>query len=43
MPETELEVVDLATEFFCVPVTSDVLMDLPLEAVEVLGPGSPKD
>ena len=43
VPETELEVMDLAPESVCVPATSDVLMDLPLEALEVLESGSPLD
>ena len=34
---------DLAPEFVGVPATSDVLMDMPLEALEVLGTGSPLD
>ena len=41
VPETELEVVDLAPESICVPATSDVLMGLPLEALDVLETGSP--
>ena len=41
VPETEFEVVNLALEYVCVPATSDVLLDLPLEALEVLETGSP--
>ena len=43
VPETELEVIDPASDFVCVPATSDMLMDLPLEALEVLETGSPLD
>ena len=43
VPETELGVIDPAPEFVCVPATSDVLMDLPLVAIEMLETGSPLD
>lgn len=43
VPETELELVNLAPEFVWVPATSEVLMALPLKAFEVLETGSPLD
>ena len=43
VPETEFEAVDLAPEVVCVTATSEVPVDLPLEALEVLGTGSPLD
>ena len=43
VPGTESGVIDPAPEFVCVSATSDVLMDLPLVALEVLETGSPLD